>query len=66
MVLQLCPPEALCTDQMRILQLLHHLYIIELDVEILVDRFQRSAYLNVILELDSDFMVDQCLEEAVD
>jgi hypothetical protein len=33
------PPRLLCTDQMRILQLLYHLDIIELDIEVLIDRF---------------------------
>ncbi len=50
---------------MRILQLFHHLYIIELDVEVLIDRFKSSPYLNIVLELDGDLVVDQCLEEAV-
>jgi len=58
------PPKALRTDQMRILQLFHHLYIIELDVEILIDRFQGSANLDIILELDGDFVIDQGLEET--
>ena len=57
--------KALCTDQMRIFELFHHLYIIELDVEVLVDRFQGSTDLYVVLELDGDFVVDQCLEEAI-
>jgi hypothetical protein len=50
---------------MGIFQLFYHLYIIELDVEVLVDRFQRSTDLYVVLELDGDFVVDQCLEEAI-
>ena len=29
--------KALCTDQVRIFELFHHLYIIELDVEVLID-----------------------------
>ncbi len=50
---------------MWIFQFLYHLYIIKLDVEILVDRLQRAADLYIILEFDSDLMVDQSLEEAV-
>jgi hypothetical protein len=50
---------------MRILQLFHHLYVIELDVEVLVDRFQGPTYLDIVLELDGDFVVNQCLKEAV-
>jgi hypothetical protein len=48
-----------------VFQLLHHRYVIELDIEILIDRFQRSADLDIVLELDGDFVVDQGLEEAV-
>ena len=50
---------------MGIFQLFHHLYIIELNIEVLIDRFQGPADLNVVLELDGDFMVNQGLEEAV-
>jgi hypothetical protein len=50
---------------MRIFQLLHHLYIIEFNIEVLVDRFQGSANLDIVLELDGDFVVDQGLEEAI-
>jgi hypothetical protein len=49
---------------MWIFHLFYYGDIIQLDVEILVYRLQRSAYLDVILELDGDFMVDQSLEEA--
>jgi hypothetical protein len=31
----------------------------------LIHRFQRAADLDIVLELDSDFVVDQGLEEAV-
>ena len=50
---------------MRVLQLLYHRDIVELDVEVLVDRFQGSADLDVVLELDGDLMVDKSLEEAI-
>lgn len=49
---------------MRILELLHNLDIIQLDVEVLIDALERAADLNVVLELDSDLVVDERLEEA--
>ena len=49
---------------MGILQLLNHLYIIQLDIEILINRFQCAADLDIVLELDGDFVVDQGLEET--
>ncbi len=55
----------LITDQMRIPQLLHHLNVSQLDVKVLNDRFQGAAYLDVVLEFNSDFMVDKGLEETV-
>jgi hypothetical protein len=52
------------THQMWVLHLFHHRDIVQLDVEVLVDALQCAAYRNVVLELDGDFMVHQCLEEA--
>ncbi len=49
---------------MRILQLLHHLYIIEFDVEELIDGLECAADGDVVLELDGDFVVDEGFEEA--
>lgn len=49
---------------MWIFQLLHHLYIIKLDIEVLIDRFQGPANLDIVFELDGDFVVDQGLEET--
>jgi hypothetical protein len=49
---------------MGILQLLDHLYIIQLDIEVLVNRFQCAADLDIVLELDGDFVVDQGFEET--
>ena len=51
---------------MRILDLLDDLYVVQFDVEILIDRLERSSYLNVILELHSDLVVDKGLEETVE
>lgn len=50
---------------MRILELLDDLYIVQLDVEVLVDALQRATDLDVILKLDSYLVVDERLEEAV-
>lgn len=50
---------------MRILQFLYHLYIIKLYVQKLVNRFERSSYCNIILQLHGYFVVYQRLEEAV-
>lgn len=49
---------------MWIFDLLQHLYIVQLDVEELIDRFQGSLDGDVIFELDGDFVVDKGFEEA--
>ena len=49
---------------MRILQLLHDLYIIELDIKELVNRFKNAFDRDIVLEFNGDFMVDEGLEEA--
>lgn len=49
---------------MWIPNLLHYTYVIELDVEVLVDAFQRAADGDVVLEFDGDFVVDEGLEKA--
>lgn len=49
---------------MRILEFLNNLNIIQLDIQELVDRFQRAADLDVVFELDGDFVVDERFEEA--
>ncbi|CAG8953797.1 hypothetical protein HYFRA_00006689 [Hymenoscyphus fraxineus] len=59
------PPALPWTDQMGILQFLHYLYVVEFDVEVLVDGLQHALDLDVVLELDGDFMVYQGLEEAI-
>lgn len=50
---------------MRILQLLHHLYIVQLDIEVLIHRLECASDGDVVLELDCHFVVHQSLEEAV-
>lgn len=42
-----------------------HLDVVELDVEVLVDRLQVSADANVILKLDCDGLVGERFEEAM-
>lgn len=50
---------------MRIFIQIKHVDIVKLDVEVLVDRFQRAANANIVFEFDSDNVVRECLEEAV-
>lgn len=51
--------------EMRVLQLLDYLDLVELDVEVLVHALEGAAELDVVLELDGDLLVDERLEEAV-
>lgn len=50
--------------QVRVLELLDDLDVVELDVEELVDALEHAADLNVVLELDRDLVVDEGFEEA--
>ena len=50
--------------QVGVLHLLDHRDVVQLDVEVLVHALQRAAHGDVVLELDGDLMVHQCLEEA--
>lgn len=52
------------THQMWVLHLFDYRNIVQLDVEVLVHALQRAAHRDVVLELDGDLMVHQCLEEA--
>src|ERR1700712_3371240 len=52
------------TYQMRILHLFHHRDVIQLDVQVLIHALQGASDGDVVLELDSDLVVDQRLEEA--
>ena len=52
------------THQVWVLHLFHHRNVVQLDVEVLVHALQRAAHRDVVLELDGDLMVHQCLEEA--
>ena len=49
---------------MRILPLLHHRNIIELNIQELVNGLEDSGDAEVVFELDGDFVVDQGFEEA--
>lgn len=49
---------------MGVFQLIHHGDVVQFDVEVLVDALEGAANGDVILELNSDFVVDQRLEEA--
>lgn len=51
--------------QMGVLGQVKHFDIVELDVQVLVDRFQDAADANVILEFNGDRLVGQGFEEAV-
>jgi hypothetical protein len=48
----------------RILGQVQYFDVVELDVEVLVDRFQDSTNTDVILKLNGDSLVSQSLEEA--
>lgn len=50
--------------QVRILELLYYLDVIELNVEVLVHAFQNALELDVVFELYGDLMVDERLEET--
>ena len=50
---------------MWVLELIHDLHILQLDVEELVHTLKGAADCNVVLELDRDFGVDERLEEAM-
>jgi hypothetical protein len=49
----------------RVFQLLYHRYIIQLDIKILIYRFQRSPELDVVLELYGHLVVDERFEKTV-
>ena len=50
---------------MRIPHLLQHADIIKLDIQILIHGFQGAFDADVVLELNDDFLVDQCFEETM-
>jgi hypothetical protein len=48
----------------RVLCQVQHFDVVELDVEVLVDRLQNTTDADVILELDGDGLVGEGLEET--
>ncbi len=56
--------ERIVTDQMRVLQFLNNLYIIQLDIQELVYRLQGTTNLDIIFKLHGDFMVDESFKKA--
>ena len=50
---------------MRVFQFLNHGDVIQLYVQVLIDRFQRPAELDVVLKLYGDLVVNQSLEETI-
>ena len=53
------------TYQMRILQLLQHLDIIQLYIQELIDGFEGAFDGDVVFEFDGYFVVDEGFEETV-
>jgi hypothetical protein len=58
------PPKLFLTHQMRILDFIYDGNVVELDVQVLVDRLESAADEDIILQLDGDLVLDQRLEEA--
>lgn len=50
---------------MGVLEFLHDLDIVELDVKVLVNTLKDTTELDIVLELDRDLMVDEGLKKAV-
>lgn len=59
-----CRPIEGITYQMRVFDLFKHLYVVELDVQELVDRFEGSLDRDVVLEFNGDFVIYQGFEET--
>lgn len=51
---------------MRVFELFDHLNIVQLDIEKLVNRFESTTNRDVVLELDSDFVVHERFEKAME
>lgn len=49
---------------MRVLNLLEHLNIVQLDVQELINRFESPFDRDVVLKLDGDLVIDKGFEEA--
>jgi hypothetical protein len=53
------------THQMRILYLLNDTNIIQLDIQVLIHTLQRPPDLDVVLQLDRNFVVHEGFEETI-
>lgn len=49
---------------MRPPRLIRRLGVVKLDVQVLIDAFQLAADADFVFELDGDFVLDECFEEA--
>ena len=54
------------THQLRVLLSVHHVDVVELDVQVLVDGVQGPRECHVVLQLHSDLLPHQGLEERVE
>ena len=52
------------TNQVRVLELLNDLDVVELDVQELIDGLKRAPDADVVLQLDRHLVIDQRLEKA--
>lgn len=52
------------TYKMRVLELFNDLYVVKLDVQELINRFQSAPNGNVVLKFYGDFMVHKCFEKT--
>ena len=50
---------------MGVLEFLHDLDIVELDIKVLVNTLQDTTELDIVLEFDRDLVVDEGLKKAV-
>lgn len=53
------------TDQVWIAELVQDRDVVKLDIQVLIDTLECASYRDVVLELNSDLVVDQSFEEAV-
>lgn len=56
--------DILNTTEVRVLELVDNVDVVEFDIEVLIHALERTPDLNVVLKLDRHLMVYQGLEEA--
>lgn len=56
--------DVLYSAQVRVLEVVLHRDLLELDVQVLVDGLEGAGDFDVIFELDRDLLVDEGFEEA--